>query len=121
MAWFWRGWFYTTHANDQNLTAVTVQSSEELAGTTDPGQYYIRLQVDNEGGLVMPVEFEVTFEDGSVERIDLPVEVWRYNELTFTKGFFSDQKVVRVVLDPDEAYADIDRSNNVWEAPADVS
>ena len=34
----------------------------------------------------------------------------------FTKGFFSDKKVVRVELDPDEAFADIDRENNVWEA-----
>jgi hypothetical protein len=41
--------------------------------------------------------------------------------LTFKKGFFSDKAVTRVIVDPDEAYADIDRSNNVWELPADVS
>ena len=67
------------------------------------------------------LELEVTFEDGTTERINLPVEVWRYNELTFKKGFFSDKVVTRVIVDPDEAYADIDRSNNVWELPADVS
>ena len=121
MAWFWRGWFYTTHANDQELVSVEVQSAEELIGSTDKGQYYYRIQVDNKGGLVMPLELEVTFEDGTTERIDLPVEVWRYNELTFKKGLFSDKAVTRVIVDPDEAYADIDRSNNVWELPADVS
>ena len=64
----------------------------------------------------MPVELEVTYEDGTTERIDLPVDVWRNNEITFTKGFFSSKAVVRVVLDPDEAFADIDRSDNVWSA-----
>jgi hypothetical protein len=114
MAWFWRGWFYTTHANDQALASVTVQAADSLTGSSEAGAYYYRVRVDNVGGLVMPVELELTYEDGTTERIDLPVDVWRDNELTFTKGFFSDGVVVRVVLDPDEAYADIDRSNNVW-------
>jgi hypothetical protein len=121
MAWFWRGWFFTTHANDQEIVSVEAQSADDLIGSTDKGQYYYRIQVDNKGGLVMPLELEVTFEDGTTERIDLPVEVWRYNELTFKKGFFSDKVITRVIVDPDEAYADIDRSNNVWELPADVS
>ena len=118
MAWFWRGWFYSTHANDQALANVTVQESDSLIGTSDRCSYYYRIQVENEGCLVMPVELEVSFDDGSVERFDLPVDVWRDNELSFRKGFFSDKKVSKVVLDPDEAYADVDRTDNVWEAPA---
>jgi hypothetical protein len=62
----------------------------------------------------MPLEIEATFEDGTTLRFDLPVDVWRNNELTFTKGFFTDQEVVEVVVDPDESFADIDRSNNTW-------
>jgi hypothetical protein len=112
--WFWRGWFYTTHANDQAIASVTVQDAQELVGDTEQGRYYYRVQVDNEGGLVMPLEIEATFEDGTTLRFDLPVDVWRNNELTFTKGFFTDQEVVEVVVDPDESFADIDRSNNTW-------
>jgi hypothetical protein len=112
--WFWRGWFYTTHANDQAIASVTVQDAQELVGDTEQGRYYYRVQVDNEGGLVMPLEIEATFEDGTTLRFDLPVDVWRNNELTFTKGFFTDQEVVEVVVDPDESFADIDRSNNSW-------
>jgi hypothetical protein len=51
-----------------------------------------------------------------MERIDLPVDVWRMNELTFTKGFFSSKEITKVVLDPDESFADIDRADNVWTA-----
>ena len=116
LAWFWRGWFYTTHANDQAVENVTEQAAEDLIGSADRGQHYYRIQVDNKGGLVMPLEMEVTYDDGSTERFDLPVEIWKTNEVSFTKGFFSDRGVVKVVIDPDEMYADIDRENNVWEA-----
>jgi len=117
LAWFWRGWFYTTHANDQVLADVSTQSAEELLGNTEAGQYYHRIEIRNKGGLVMPVELEVTYVDGSVERIDLPVDVWRNNEISFTKGFFSGKEIAKVTLDPDEAFADIDRTDNVWTAP----
>jgi hypothetical protein len=121
MAWFWRGWFYTTHANDQAITAVTAQDATELLGNTDQGAHYYRITVENKGGLVMPLEIEATFEDGTKIRFDLPVDVWRNNELLFVKGFFTDKRVVEVVVDPDEAYADIDRSNNIFKLPPIVS
>jgi hypothetical protein len=116
LAWFWRGWFYTTHANDQALAGVSSQAAQDLVGTTAQGQYYHRIVIRNEGGLVMPIDLEVTYEDGSIERIELPVDTWRNNEITFTKGFFSGKSIAKVVLDPEEAYADIDRSDNTWTA-----
>jgi hypothetical protein len=117
LAWFWRGWFYTSYANDQAIAGVSEQPSEKLLGTTENGQHYYRIEVKNDGQLLLPVELEVTFDDGSTERFDLPADVWRENEITFKKGFFSDKKVVRVELDPDEVFADIDREDNLWEAP----
>jgi hypothetical protein len=121
LAWFWRGWFYTTHANDQVLASVVAQPAEELVGDTERGRFYYRIEIRNKGGLVMPVELDVKYEDGTVERIELPVDIWRNNELVFIKGFFADKRVLEVVLDPDEAFADIDRSDNVWTAPVTVS
>jgi hypothetical protein len=47
----------------------------------------------------------------------LPIDIWRNNEITFTKGFFTDKKVVEIELDPNEVYADINRDNNTWTAP----
>lgn len=116
LAWFWRGWFYTTYANDQALVNVTAQASDDLLGTTEHGANYYRIEVKNEGRLLMPLSIAVTYDDDTTERFDLPADVWRNNELTFTKGFFTDKKVVKVELDPDEAFADVERENNVWEA-----
>ena len=115
--WFWRGWFYTTHYNDQALASVTSQSSLELIGDTERGQQYYRLQVDNDGGLIMPLYIGITYQDGSSETVKLPADIWRNNELTFTYGFFTDKTVVQVVLDPDEVFADVNRENNSWTAP----
>jgi hypothetical protein len=117
LAWFWRGWFYTTHANDQAIESVSSQPADSLLGSTERGAYYYRVKVSNEGGLLMPLELEVTYDDGSTERMEMPADVWRNNELEYTKGFFSNRKVNRVVLDPDSAYADINPDNNTWIAP----
>ena len=72
--------------------------------------------IENKGGILMPVEMEVTYEDGSTERIKLPVDIWRNNELKFEKGFFSNKNIKKVVIDPDESYSDVDNKNNTWEA-----
>jgi len=116
LAWMWRGWFYTTHANDQKVADVTRQSTEELLGSAERGRYYYRIKLQNEGGLVTPVQMDVTFEDGTVERIDLPVDVWRANEKEFVFGLFSDDELTKVVVDPDGWFADIDRDDNEWVA-----
>jgi hypothetical protein len=114
LAWYWRGWFYTTHANDQAVTDVSTQPAEELVGDDSQGSGYVRIRVDNVGGLVMPLEMDVIFADGTRQRLEYPVDVWRNNEKTFTAGFFTDKTVVEVIVDPDEAFADIDRENNTW-------
>lgn len=117
LAWFWRGWFYTTHVNDQAITNVSAQSAQELVGETTRGEHYYRIRINNEGRLVMPIHLDIDYTDGSTERLTLPVDVWRNNELEFTKGFFTDKTVARVVIDPDEVFADVNRENNVWELP----
>jgi hypothetical protein len=115
--WFWRGWFYTTYANDQSLNSVTEQAADSLLGNTDYGAHYYRVEVENAGQLLMPLHIGVTYEDGSEEVIKLPIDIWRNNEITFTKGFFADKRVIEIELDPDQVFADVNRENNVWTAP----
>lgn len=115
--WFWRSWFYTTYANDQALAAVTEQAADSLIGSTEQGAYYYRVKIDNEGQQIMPVQLKVTYDDGTDSFFSMPADVWRSNELTFTKGFFSEKKVVKVELDPNAVFADIDPDDNVWTAP----
>jgi aminopeptidase N len=121
LAWYWRGWFYTTHANDQAVVDVTTQSADSLLGTTERGAHYNRVRLRNEGGLVMPVLMRITLEDGTVQDIKLPVEIWRNNENEFTYGFFSASPVLKVQLDPEERMADIRTANNLWQRTRPVT
>jgi hypothetical protein len=118
LSYFWRGWFYTTHANDQAVANVESQAADSLVGSTARGKRYVRVTLENRGGLVLPVELALTFADGSTRRVKLPVDVWRRNERRFEYGFFSDADVVGVVVDPDEGFADVNRANNAWGRPA---
>ncbi len=119
--YFWRGWFYTTHNNDQAVADVTAQAGDSLLGEARKGQTYYRVKVENKGGLVLPLHVEITYDDGSKELVKLPADVWRANELTFTYGFWATKGVSQIVLDPKEAFADVDRENNVWRKPGPVS
>ena len=116
--WFWRGMFYTTYANDQSLGAVESQDATDLVGNASRGKFYHRVTVEQKGGLVMPVQLGVTYDDGTSALIKLPADVWRNNERTFSYGWFSDKALAQVVLDPNEVFADIIRENNSWKAPA---
>ncbi len=115
--YFWRGWFYSTYANDQALAKVETQDALPLTGDPSRGRYYHRITIDNAGGLVLPIEFSLEFADGSRERVRLPAETWRKNERQFVYGHFSDKPLAKVVLDPDAAYADVNRENNTWTPP----
>ena len=118
LAFFWRGWFYTTNANDQAITDVTVQKTEEILGKKDErGDNYYRIKVENKGKLLLPIQIEVRYTDGSSERFKIPADAWRDNELEFVKGLFTNKEVDSVMLDPDEVLADINVENNEWKNP----
>ena len=57
-------------------------------------------------------------DDGSTQRLTLPVEIW-FGGATYTAIVPGPSKVKSVVLDPDTRYPDVRRENNRWPlAPA---
>ncbi len=107
LAWFWRGWFYETSSLDQALAGVEQEQRD------DEG-FNISVNIENLDELVMPVAIEVTFDDGSTQRRTLPVEIW-FNANRYNWRCQSPQRLRKVVIDPDEAFPDVERGNNVWE------
>ena len=114
--WWWRGIFYTTYANDQAVTKVESDNATDIAGNASRGKFYHRITIEQKGGLVMPIQLGVTYDDGTRAFIKLPADVWRYNEKSFTYGYFSDKALSQVVVDPNEVFADVNRDNNTWKA-----
>ena len=77
---------------------------------TDLSFYALELQ--NIGGIPMPVILELEYADGEVEELRLPVEVWVSDPEAIRKIVISDREVVAFRLDPHLETADTDLSNN---------
>ncbi len=79
-------------------------------------RYYYQLTVENVGGLIMPLIFEFTLEDGTKKQFKIPAEIWKMSEPTVTKVFVLDQPAKEIALDPLLETADVELNNNYWPA-----
>jgi hypothetical protein len=104
LSWFWRGWLYTTAQLDQAVDSVVLADS---AGVES------RIYLRNAGGIPMPVELDLLMDDGSTQRLVLPVEIW-FGGATYTAVLSGPRKVNAVTLDPEAKYPDVRRENNRW-------
>ncbi|MEJ2482451.1 MAG: M1 family metallopeptidase [Gemmatimonadota bacterium] len=102
--WFWQAWFYETAVLDQAVSDV------RATGTG------VDVTVENLDWGVMPVEIRVASADGRTKQVKLPASIWAGTRSVTT--FVPFEGVVdEVVIDPDQWYPDIDRSNNSWTRP----
>lgn len=62
----------------------------------------------------MPLIVRMEFEDGSEEVVNIPAEIWRYNNDDITKVFITEKPVVNFELDPYLQTADTELSNNYF-------
>jgi hypothetical protein len=86
----------------------------------DSPWYYLEAEIQNKGGLIMPLILRFHFEGGSSELVRLPAEVWLKNEAGFTKSFRFKHRPIAVELDPFKELADINMDDNSWP-PKDSS
>ena len=106
LAWFWRGFFYTTAALDQSVESVK-QAPDGAA----------LISLRSLGAAVMPVELELAFADGSTQVVKLPVEIW-YGGNRYVYRFMPGKVIVRARVNPDGQSPDLVPGNDVWTAPA---
>jgi aminopeptidase N len=99
--WFWRNWIYTTARLDQAVPEVRRQGDSTF------------IVLENRGAMVLPVQLELHYADGSKEVRDLPVEMWSLGN-QFTYRLALPRQIVGVVIDPRRIYPDIARDNNSW-------
>ena len=100
--WFWRDWVLTTARLDQAVDSIgRAQDGEEVF-------------LSNRGSMMLPLEMDLTFTDGSTERVRLPVEMWNQGS-KFAYRLRSGKEVRRVVIDPRRVFPDVDRANNTQD------
>ena len=105
LGWFWRAWFYETWTLDQAVADVRPASAG--AGT--------EILIRDLGLVPMPALVRVTRENGETLDLEIPVDTWLAGETEAVLTAPDGSAVVRVEIDPERLFPDIDRANNVWE------
>jgi len=104
LSWFWRTWWYETWTLDQAIGAVT------------PVNGKLSVTIEDRGLAPMPVRLAITRTGGAVERREIPVDVWLSGARRYTLTLDGPATVTKIEIDPENAFPDIDRSNNRWVA-----
>jgi hypothetical protein len=102
LSWFWHTWLYTTATLDQAIASV--ETKDDSTSIT----------IANRGRAPMPVPLAITRSDGTTDRRTIPVDVWLNGADRHTITVSSTPSIERVIIDPEEHFPDLDRSNQRW-------
>ncbi len=102
LGWFWRAFYFETWTLDQGVERVTVSGDR----TT--------IVVRDHGLAPMPARLTVTLANGDVVFGEIPVATWLEGKRHAELAIRTDSPVVRVEIDADQAFPDVNRDNNVW-------
>jgi aminopeptidase N len=103
--WFFKPWFFTTWRLDQAVQSVTYIDGDAKKGAL--------ITLVNKEKEAMPVTLKITMENGNVETLNLPVNIWQRGGVWKFK-YPSTSAIKSVVIDPDRKLPDVDYSNNTW-------
>jgi hypothetical protein len=109
LSWFWQTWFYHGWSLDQAIAEVR------------PAGDSMAITIEDRGLAPMPVPLAVTRADGSVQHLEVPVDVWLAGTRHTTVHVAGAPPVIRVEIDPDAVYPDIDRRDQIWTAASGAS
>jgi len=120
--WYLDYWIGTTNRIDYSLS---LESHKRKA---------INILIERIGKIPMPLDIEITYDDGSKSLVYIPLSIMRgekninnYDDFTVKKDWewvnteynlelkYSDKKIIQVQIDPSTKLADIDKSNNYLE------
>ncbi|MDN3641101.1 M1 family metallopeptidase [Lutimonas halocynthiae] len=108
LEWYLNYWISTTRVIDYAVVSIDEQN----------------IVLERKGSMPMPVDISVTYEDGSTEDFNIPLQMMYGHKPTQAKVLDSwswvspsytvktDKKIKSVQIDPKNLMADIDRENN---------
>ena len=102
LTWFWKSMFIENFKLDQKITRVAVDKGKRL------------ITIENMERAAMPLIVEITYKSGLKEKRVFPIEIWEYSHL-YTFAADKNEAILKVVVDPEQVYPDVNRKNNVYE------
>ncbi len=118
LSWYLNDWTRTTNKVDYAITSVQ----------NDVTQKTMIINLERKGLMPMPVEVEVTYQDGSTQLIYIPLRImrwekpnqdvikddWAWAYPTYKLELqVANYTITKIEIDPSQRMADVDRSNNV--------
>lgn len=100
--WFWQSWYFETWVLDQAVGNVT------------PGPEGTTIEVLDLGTAPMPALLAITRAGGEVLRREVPEETWLAGRRSATVTVPPGPPVVRVEIDPEGYFPDVNPENDVW-------
>ncbi len=106
LGWFWKGMILENYRLDQAISKVEYANGNPSNGAI--------LTLENNDRMAMPVVVEYTTAGGKTERKTLPVEIWM-NGPTWKVRLNTSEELMKVVIDPDKVFPDMNNANNTWK------
>ncbi len=103
-----------SEADTKRIDALYKKLTPEELKQLKSGQRFYEITFKAIGGMIMPLIIQFEFEDGTVDEVRIPAEIWMKNSKEVTKVFRYDKEVRNITLDPYLETADVDTSNNHW-------
>lgn len=102
LSWFWRSWFIKDYTLDQAIKDVKRKDSTWT------------VEIVNLKRMAMPVHLTATTLSGKKIVRKQAVDVWMRNSI-WEINIPSEEEIVKIELDAENKFPDIDRDNNLWK------
>lgn len=101
--WYWKPWFFDWGYPDLGIRGVE----------KDPAANRDLILIDRLGNLPTPIYLDLTYEDGSTERLHRGADAWREGKTQLTIPAQVGKSLKNLTLGA-PTVPDTDRKNNVW-------
>ncbi len=101
MNWFWKAWFYDDGVPDLAIKSVKTKGRKS------------RVTIERVGSKPVPVDLEVEYADGTLEKIHHSIAVWEHGAKTLEITLSSKTPPVRINLGSPHT-PDVSKSDNSW-------
>ena len=105
LSWFWNEWFFSDWKLDQSVKEIKYPDSDYSKGAL--------ITLENLEGMAMPVTLAISQENGKMDTINLPVEIWMQGP-DYTFHFPSTSKIQYIIVDPKHSLPNFNPENDFF-------
>jgi hypothetical protein len=106
--------FETDDIDENDYQKSISKLNEQEINTINSSKNFYEIEFERIGALVMPIIYEIQYEDGTSEVIRIPAEIWRKGETKVSRVHVTEKDISQIILDPFLETADTDTENNYF-------